>query len=298
MVRIAALTTVTMVAFAANSVLARLALLPEGSDPLAYTGIRLAAGAIALAVLMAFVHRDQSFRVAGSWAGAAALFGYALAFSVAYIMLGAGPGALILFASVQIGVIGWAILRGERPSPLKWLGLAIAFAGLVYLVSPSLAAPHPMGAALMFVAGLCWAAYTLIGRGSLSPLGDTTGNFIRCLPAALPLIVAGALLHGLDAGECRLCRRIRRVRLGPGICHLVHRAARPDAHTRRYRPADRPRNRCRRWCPAYRRASYAATALGLDRYPRWRCVRAPFDRRASRAGSSHVLTRSARRPVA
>lgn len=197
MVRIVALTTLTMIAFAANSVLARLALLPEGSDPLAYTGIRLAAGAIALAVLVAAARPGQRFHIAGSWVGAAALFGYALAFSVAYIMLGAGPGALILFASVQIGVLGWAVLRGERPGPLKWLGLAVAFAGLVYLVSPSLTAPHPLGAALMFAAGLCWAAYTLIGRGSLSPLADTTGNFIRCLPAALPLIAVGALLHGL-----------------------------------------------------------------------------------------------------
>jgi drug/metabolite transporter (DMT)-like permease len=196
--RIVALTAAAMIAFAANSVLARLALAHEGADPLAYTGIRLASGALALTILITLVDRSRPFRVAGSWAGGAALFGYAIAFSVAYIMLGAGTGALILFASVQIGVIGWAIVRGDRPRLLEWAGLAVAFAGLVYLVSPGLVAPPMLGALLMLAAGLCWAAYTLIGRGSSSPLADTAGNFIRCLPVALPLILLGMLWHGID----------------------------------------------------------------------------------------------------
>jgi drug/metabolite transporter (DMT)-like permease len=199
MVRIVALTAVAMLAFAANSVLARLALGPAGADAMAYTGIRLASGAIALAVLLAAAHRGRGYRIAGSWTGAAALAGYALAFSIAYIMLGAGVGALILFASVQIGVIGAAIVKGDRPGILEWMGLAVAFTGLVYLVSPGLSAPNPLGALLMVAAGLCWAAYTLIGRGSQSPLADTTGNFIRTLPLALPLVLIGSLWHGLDA---------------------------------------------------------------------------------------------------
>ena len=198
MVRIVALTAVAMLAFAANSVLARLALAPAGADAMAYTGIRLASGAIALAVLLAAAHRGRGYRIAGSWTGAAALAGYALAFSIAYIMLGAGVGALILFASVQIGVIGAAIVKGDRPGILEWMGLAVAFTGLVYLVSPGLTAPAPLGALLMVAAGLCWAAYTLIGRGSQSPLADTTGNFIRTLPLALPLVLIGSLWHGLD----------------------------------------------------------------------------------------------------
>ena len=198
MVRIVALTAVAMLAFAANSVLARLALGPAGADAMAYTGIRLASGAIALAVILAAAHRGRGYRIAGSWTGAAALAGYALAFSIAYIMLGAGVGALILFASVQIGVIGAAIVKGDRPGILEWMGLAVAFTGLVYLVSPGLTAPNPLGALLMVAAGLCWAAYTLIGRGSQSPLADTTGNFIRTLPLALPLVLIGSLWHGLD----------------------------------------------------------------------------------------------------
>ena len=191
--RTIALTTIAMVAFAANSVLARLAFATAGAEPLSYTGIRLAAGAITLAILL--LARRQSLRPVGSWTGAAALFGYAILFSIAYVLLGAGTGALILFASVQFGILGWAILKGDRPKPLEWLGLALAFGGLVYLVSPGLVAPHPVGTALMIGAGLCWAAYTLIGRGSTTPLADTAGNFVRTLPIAVVLLAAGLALQ-------------------------------------------------------------------------------------------------------
>ncbi len=190
------LTAVAMLAFAANSVLARLAFATAGAEAMSYTGIRLAAGALTLALLLAARTRAVP-KIAGTWPGAAALLGYALFFSIAYLLLGAGTGALILFATVQIGILGWAVLKGDRPGPLQWLGLAIAFAALVYLISPGLVAPHPLGTLLMVVAGLCWAAYTLIGRGSQSPLADTAGNFIRCAPAAVALIVAGALIHGI-----------------------------------------------------------------------------------------------------
>jgi drug/metabolite transporter (DMT)-like permease len=191
--RTIALTAVAMVAFAANSVLARLAFATAGAEPLSYTGLRLLAGAVTLAILL--LARDRRLVVAGSWRGAAALFGYAILFSIAYILLGAGTGALILFASVQIGILGWAILKGDRPSLLEWLGLVLAFGGLVYLVSPGLVAPNGFGTAMMVVAGLCWAAYTLIGRGSSSPLADTAGNFIRTLPLAVVLIAAGLALQ-------------------------------------------------------------------------------------------------------
>lgn len=197
--KIAVLTAVAMLAFAANSVLARLAFATANAEPLSYTGIRLAAGAIVLAALLALRRTPGApFTGGGSWAGAAALFGYAFAFSVAYILLGAGTGALILFASVQIGILGWAVYRGDRPGALEWLGLAVALAAFAYLVSPGLVAPHPLGTLLMIGSGLCWAAYTLLGRGSKAPLVDTAGNFIRCLPVAVAIIIAGLVLHPVD----------------------------------------------------------------------------------------------------
>jgi len=188
--RIILLTALAMLAFAANSVLARLAFVTAAAEPMSYTGVRLASGALTLAILLA---ARSSLRIAGSWAGAASLFGYAIFFSVAYILLGAGTGALILFASVQIGILGWAMYKGDRPGPLEWIGLTVALAGLVYLVSPGLVAPSPLGAALMLIAGLCWAAYTLIGRASSAPLSDTAGNFIRTLPVAVLLVIVAAV---------------------------------------------------------------------------------------------------------
>ncbi len=192
--RLILLTTLAMLAFAANSVLARLAFATAQAEPLSYTGIRLASGAIVLSALL-MIRDRRPIRVAGSWPAAAALFGYALAFSVAYLMLGAGTGALILFASVQLGILGWAVYRGDRPGPLEWLGLAVAFAGFAWLVAPGLVAPDPLGAALMVASGLCWAAYTLMGRGSTSPLADTAGNFIRAGLTAPILVIAGITLH-------------------------------------------------------------------------------------------------------
>jgi drug/metabolite transporter (DMT)-like permease len=109
-------------------------------------------------------------------------------------MVGAGPGAPILLASVQHGMLAWAIVNGDRPVPLEWLGMAVAFLALVYLVSPGLVAPPLSGATLMVVAGLSWAAYSLLGRGSQSPLTDTAGNFIRCLPVAIVLILIGIFM--------------------------------------------------------------------------------------------------------
>lgn len=187
-----------MIAFAANSVLARLALGAGEMSAEGYTGVRLTSGAITLAAILYFRWPKTArprVEINGSWQGAAALFGYALAFSIAYIMLGAATGALILFASVQIGMLAWAILQGDRPGMLEWLGFGVAFAALVLLVSPGLVAPPLLGTALMVAAGLCWAAYSLLGRGSRAPLADTAGNFIRCVPIALVLVIAGELGH-------------------------------------------------------------------------------------------------------
>jgi drug/metabolite transporter (DMT)-like permease len=204
--RLILLTTLAMLAFAANSVLARLAFATAHAEPLSYTGIRLASGAVVLFGLLAI--RNRPVRIAGSWPAAAALFGYALAFSIAYLMLGAGTGALILFAAVQLGILSWAVYRGDRPAPLEWLGLALAFAGFAWLVAPGLVAPglvapglvapDPLGAALMVISGLCWAAYTLMGRGSTSPLADTGGNFIRASATAPILVAIGLVAHPLE----------------------------------------------------------------------------------------------------
>ncbi|WEK05366.1 MAG: DMT family transporter [Candidatus Devosia phytovorans] len=191
-VAIAALTA--MVAFAANSVLARLALGSGEINAMSYTGWRLLAGAVVLAALLGMPGQRgprAAKGVGGSWWGAGCLLGYALAFSIAYVMLGAASGAIILFASVQIGMLAWAVLQGDRPGWLEWSGIGVAFAAFVGLVLPGAVAPPALGSGLMLLAGLCWAGYSLLGKGSQAPLQDTAGNFIRCLPAAVLLLILG-----------------------------------------------------------------------------------------------------------
>ena len=188
---------VSLLAFASNSVLARLALGTGEAEPLAFTGLRLISGAAVLWGLTALRRGElkETGRGARRWVGALSLLGYALPFSLAYAMLDTGTGALLLFACVQISMLAWAGIKGDRPSLPEWLGIFIAFAGLVFLVAPSVTMPDPLGAGLMAIAGLCWAVYSLNGRGSGSPLADTAGNFIRCVPAALLLTGLGLMVH-------------------------------------------------------------------------------------------------------
>lgn len=177
------LTAAALTAFAANSLLCRLALRTALIDPAAFTTLRLASGAAMLWLLLAL--RGVSPRRGGDWPSAAALFAYAIAFSFAYVSLGVGAGALIAFGAVQLSMLGLGWWRGERPAPVQLVGLALALAGLVFLVWPGLTAPDPLGAALMLVAGLAWGVYSLLGRGKGDPSQVTAGNFLRTVPLAL-----------------------------------------------------------------------------------------------------------------
>src|SRR6185437_2065754 len=133
---------------------------------------------------------------AGDWPSALALFVYAIAFSFAYISLGVGVGALIAFGAVQLSMLAWGIWKGERPGPAQWAGLALALAGLIYLVLPGFAAPDPLGAVLMAAAGVAWGVYSLLGKRAASPAAATTGNFLRAAPlGALALLPYLARLH-------------------------------------------------------------------------------------------------------
>jgi drug/metabolite transporter (DMT)-like permease len=180
--RTLALTLAALVAFAANSLLCRMALAPRLVDAATFTLVRLAAGALTLAVLTATTRQRQR---GGSWASAMALFTYAACFSFAYLRLGAAVGALVLFGVVQLTMIGVGIARGERPGAREWGGLALALAGLVWLTRPGASAPDPLGTALMVAAGAAWGIYSLRARGVASPLGATADNFLRALPAAV-----------------------------------------------------------------------------------------------------------------
>jgi len=180
------LTAVAMIAFACNSLLCRIALQRGGIDPASFASVRLVSGAIALAVIV----RLRSERPApgnADWRAAAMLFVYVVFFSFAYLSLSAGTGALILFGAVQLTMFGAGLRAGEMFGAVAWLGLALAVAGLVYLVSPGVTAPAPFGATLMAIAGVAWGLYSLRGRGVSDPLAVTAGNFARAAPLALML---------------------------------------------------------------------------------------------------------------
>jgi drug/metabolite transporter (DMT)-like permease len=180
-VRTIAFTLFALVAFAANSVLCRLALGPPTIDAASFSAVRLISGAITLLVITLVAKRD-SFRIRGTWISAAMLFSYAVPFSFAYMSLSAGTGALILFGSVQATMMFAAILAGERLHPWQWLGMILAMTGLVGRVLPGLTAPPLVGSALMALAGISWGIYSIRGRRTTDPLADTTGNFVRSVP--------------------------------------------------------------------------------------------------------------------
>jgi drug/metabolite transporter (DMT)-like permease len=200
-IRTLSLTAFALVAFAFNSILCRLALSGGEADPASFTAVRLASGAAALIVISDFAYGRSKQQNRGSWASAFFLFAYAVCFSFAYVGLTAGTGALILFGSVQITMIGIATMRGERPHLLDWLGFVAAAGGLVYLVLPGLASPPIVSSLLMAVAGASWGLYTLRGRGSSDPLGNTAGNFIRAFPfIAVVVLICLTSIHMSSRG--------------------------------------------------------------------------------------------------
>jgi drug/metabolite transporter (DMT)-like permease len=184
--RTLALTTAAMIAFAANSVLCRLALRDTAIDPASFTGLRLLSGAL---VLWLVVRRRKpgASATGGSWRSGVALFAYAAGFSFAYVSLTAATGALLLFGAVQATMIvgGWHV--GERVAFGQGCGLALAFAGLVFLVLPGVTAPPLFGALLMLGAGTAWGLYSLRGRGVDDPTAATAGNFLRTMPMTVAL---------------------------------------------------------------------------------------------------------------
>jgi drug/metabolite transporter (DMT)-like permease len=181
--RTAGLTLAAMVAFAANSLLCRAALDGGFVDATSFTSFRLIGGAIALVPLARI--RGAPGPRGGSWLSAAVLFAYALGFSLAYLSIPAGTGALLMIGAVQVTMLGGGLLAGERPRPREWVGLGLSLAGLVALTRPGLAQPDPAGAALMIGAGVAWGIYSLRGRGAGDPLAANAVNFARSVPLAL-----------------------------------------------------------------------------------------------------------------
>lgn len=187
MIKITLLLALTMCAFAANSILNRIGVAQYGMDPMDFAAIRVAAGAAMLWLLVGL--RGAGWPHLWAWpraAGALALAGYMIGFSWAYLSLGAGLGALILFGVLQVVIFGWTVAKGQTIPPQRWAGACVAFAGLCALLWPAGAQTVPVGGALaMTGAGIAWAIYTLLGRGEPDALAATAANFLLCCPVVL-----------------------------------------------------------------------------------------------------------------
>jgi len=181
--RLALFTLLAMLAFAANSLLCRIALSETDIDAASFTSLRLISGALVLWLLVC--RKPGTFATGGNWTSAWALFVYAMGFSFAYLQLSAGTGALILFGAVQCTMIGWGLHKGERLTTLQTLAVLVAFAGLLGLLLPGVSAPPLAAAILMLIAGMAWGVYSIRGKGATHAGLDTAGNFLRAVPLAL-----------------------------------------------------------------------------------------------------------------
>jgi drug/metabolite transporter (DMT)-like permease len=188
MQRTVILTVLAMLAFAGNSLLCRIALRDTAIDAASFTVLRIAAGALVLAILLRA--RGARPTAGGSWLAGLMLFSYAAFFSFAYRDLSAATGALLLFGAVQMTMMGFGLFSGERLGPLKLAGLAIALGGLLTLLLPGLAAPPLLGATLMIAAGVSWGVYSILGKTLGNPTAATGGNFLRAMPFAAALGLA------------------------------------------------------------------------------------------------------------
>lgn len=198
--KLALLTALTMTAFAANSVLNRAAVGSGSIDAASFALIRVIAGIVILCMVLSVRGTPLPLFRRARVLGAVSLAAYMAGFSLSYVVLDAGLGALILFGVVQITMFGWGASRGTAPTARQMAGAGVAFAGLLLVLWPGPGSrTDPAGAMMMVVAGLGWAAYTISGKAEADPLPATAANFLLCLPV-LALFLIGPDMHAGPVG--------------------------------------------------------------------------------------------------
>ncbi|MFA0035716.1 DMT family transporter [Vibrio sp. 10N.261.52.A1] len=188
-------TLITLVAFAANSVLCRWALMDQTIDPLSFSVIRILSGAFTLLILQGIASHNSNntaelsptslfskLKSQFSLVSVVPLIVYMFGFSFAHLELGAGLGALVLFVAVQFTMITAHLISGNKMSLIEWAGCLLSVSGLVYLLMPTSTTNTPdlVSIALMSLAGIGWGIYTLAGKRSSNALLSTTANFGFC----------------------------------------------------------------------------------------------------------------------
>ncbi|MCG7494215.1 DMT family transporter [Thalassobius sp. Cn5-15] len=187
--RLFLLTCLTMLAFAANSLLNRAGIVIAGAEPVAFASLRLASGAVMLGALLLLRRGAEPPAVSPLKRGCAvlSLLAYIYGFSLAYQALDAGAGALVLFAMVQITMFAGAVMMVETVPLPRWLGAGLALAGLTWILWPADAAMPPLASAMMALAGVGWGIYSLMGRGASDPTRETALNFLLAAPVGIAI---------------------------------------------------------------------------------------------------------------
>lgn len=173
-----------MAAFAANSVLCRLALVGRYIDPMTFSLIRVGSGAVVLFGLFLY-SKSSKTKVQWSLKNAFFLAVYILAFSYAYLQIDAGIGALLLFGVVQLTMVLYGYWQGEQIGIYRGIGLCIALAGIIVLLLPGAHTPDLQYALIMMISGLAWAGYSIAGRNMTQPIASTLANFTLAVPMVL-----------------------------------------------------------------------------------------------------------------
>ena len=191
------LTAIAMLAFAANSLLCRLALAAGLIDAGSFTLIRLLSGAVTLIAIM-FLRgnwRSQIPTTRFNLFAGVALFGYAALFSFAYVKLAAGTGALLLFGAVQLTLLVLYWWQGQRFKILELVGIAVSLLGFAWLMLPSATRPDVWSALLMVLSGICWAGLTALGKQAPTPSSGITWGFITA--SIFGLLLSPLLLESI-----------------------------------------------------------------------------------------------------
>lgn len=175
--------SIAMLAFAANSVLCRLALAEQQIDPMSFSLIRVASGAVVLWMLYLF--SAQKAKIEWTLQNGFFLALYIVAFSLAYLHIDAGVGALLLFGTVQLSMVGYGLCHGEKINLRRGAGLCMAIIGIFILLLPGAAAPNLGYAAIMVLSGISWAMYSIAGKNMQNPLASTLANFVMAIPFVL-----------------------------------------------------------------------------------------------------------------
>ncbi|TDE22552.1 DMT family transporter [Vibrio owensii] len=191
------LTAIAMLAFAANSLLCRLALAAGLIDAGSFTLIRLLSGAVTLIAIMLLRGnwRSQIPTTRFSLFAGVALFGYAALFSFAYVKLAAGTGALLLFGAVQLTLLALYWWQGQRFKLLELIGIAVSLLGFAWLMLPSATRPDVWSALLMVLSGICWAGFTALGKQAPTPSSGITWGFITA--SIFGLLLSPLLLESI-----------------------------------------------------------------------------------------------------